>query len=108
MRQAVACRALPLAIADGGVVNDGVESAERVDLGRQVLRRGDARKVADDDRFGLGQGLFGVRGAGVVARMQDDLVPLIGEKLADHQSETVGRTGDEDARHGVLPMLCSP
>jgi hypothetical protein len=33
---------------------------------------------------------------------------LIGEKLADHQPETVGRTGDEDARHGVLPMLCSP
>ena len=81
---------------------------ERVDLGRQVLRRGDAREVADDDGFGLGQGLLGVRGAGVVARMQDDLVPLIGEKLADHQAETVGRTGDEDARHAVLPMLRLP
>jgi hypothetical protein len=37
--------------------------------------------------------------------MQDDLMPLIGEKLADHQSEAVGRTSDEDARHGVLPVL---
>jgi hypothetical protein len=34
--------------------------------------------------------------------MQDDLMALIGEKLTDHQSEAVGRTGNEDARHGVL------
>ena len=54
----------------------------------------------------LGSGLLRVRRARVVARMQDDLVALIGEKLADHQAEAVGRTGDEDARHAVLPMLC--
>jgi hypothetical protein len=30
---------------------------------------------------------------------------LIRENLTDHQSETVGRTGDEDARHIVLLML---
>ena len=78
---------------------------ERVDLGRQVLRGGDAREVADDDRFGFGQGLFGVRRSRVVARMQDDLMPLIGENLTDHEAEAVGRTGNEDARHAVLPTL---
>ena len=108
MRQAVAGQSMPFAIADGGVVNDGVEGAERVDLGRQVLGGGDAREVADDDSFGLGQGPFGVRGAGVVARMQDDLVALIGEKLAGHEAETIGRTGNEDARHDVLPTLRFP
>ena len=96
---------MPFAIADGGVVNDGVERPKRVDLGREVLGGGDAREVADHDRFGLGQGLLRVRRARVAARMQDDPVALIGENLADHQSETVGRTGDEDARHSVLPML---
>ena len=64
---------MAFAIADGGVVNDGVERAERVDLGREVLGGGDAGEVADDNGFRLGQGLFGVRRAGVVARVQDDL-----------------------------------
>ena len=50
----------------------------------QVLGGGDAREIADDDRFRLGHGLLRVRRARVVARMQDDLVALIGEKLADH------------------------
>jgi hypothetical protein len=27
---------------------------------------------------------------------------LIGEKLGRHQAKTVGRTGDEDARHAIL------
>src|SRR4029077_11262491 len=97
-------RALLLAIADGGIVNDGVESAERVDLGRQGLGSGDPRKVSNTGRFVLGWGFFGVRRSRVVTRMQDDLVPLIGEKVTGHQSEAVGRTGDEDARHGIL--LC--
>ena len=79
--------------------------AERVDLGREILGGGDAREIADHDRFGLGQGLLRVRGAGVAARMQDHPVALIGEKLADHQSEAVGRTGDEDASHSVLLEL---
>ena len=80
MRHAVAGQALPLAKADGGVVNDGVEMPKRVDLGGQVLGGGDAREIADDDRFGLGQGPFCVGGARVVAPMQDDPMALIGEK----------------------------
>ena len=31
---------------------------------------------------------------------------LIGEKPAGHQTEAVGRTGNEDARHDMLPLLC--
>jgi hypothetical protein len=37
--------------------------------------------------------------------MQDDPMALIGENLSDHKTEAVRRTGDEDARHIVLPML---
>jgi hypothetical protein len=37
--------------------------------------------------------------------MQDDPMTLIGENLTDHQSKAVGRTGNEDARHGVLLTL---
>ena len=88
--------------ADGGIVNDRIESAERVDLPRDVLGGGDGGKIADDDGFGLGQGLPGVRGARLVARMQNGPMALIGEKLADHQAKAVGRTGNEDARHLVL------
>ena len=76
--------------------------AQRVDLGSQIFRGGDAREVAGHDRFGLGGGLLRVRGASLVARMQDDAMALIGEKLADHEAKPVGRTGDEDARHGVV------
>ena len=83
-------------------------NAQRVDLGGDVLGRSDAAEIADDDRFGLGQGFLRVGGPGVVARVQDDLMSLVGEKLAGHQAETVGRTGNEDAGHSVLPILrCS-
>ena len=33
---------------------------------------------------------------------------LIGENLTDHQSEAVGRTGNEDARHAMLPTFRLP
>ena len=56
------------------------KTPERVDLGGDVLGRGDRGEIADDDGFGLGRGLLGVRRPGVVARMQDDLMALIDEK----------------------------
>jgi hypothetical protein len=34
--------------------------------------------------------------------MQDDLMALIGKIPANHQTETIGRTGDENARHVML------
>ena len=55
----------------------------------EVLGRGDAREIADDDRFGLGQGLLGVGSPRFVARMQDDPVALIGKKPANHEAEAV-------------------
>ena len=105
MRQAVAGDAMTFLEADGGIVNDRIESAERVDLASDVLGGGDRRQIADDDGFGLGRGLPGVRRPGVVARMQDGLMALIGEMAANHQTEAVGRTRDENARHAILRML---
>jgi hypothetical protein len=32
-------------------------------------------------------------------------VAFLGEKLARHEAEAVGRTGDENARHALLPAL---
>ncbi len=75
MRQAVAGDAMTLLEADSGVVDDGVEWAESVDLASHVLRGGDAREIADDDGLGLGQGLLRVRRPRVIASVQDDLVP---------------------------------
>jgi hypothetical protein len=33
---------------------------------------------------------------------------FVGEKLTGHQSEAIGRTGNEDARHAVLPCCARP
>src|ERR1700733_8564217 len=96
---------MTFAKADGGVVNNAIERTERVDLGGDLLGGGDRGEISDDDSFGLGQGLFGVRRARVVARMQDNLMALIGKIPANHQTETIGRTGDKNARHVVLLTL---
>jgi hypothetical protein len=63
-------------------------------LPRDVLGAGDRGEIADDDGLGLRNRLPGVVGAGIVARVQDDLMALIGEKPADHQTEAVRGTGD--------------
>jgi hypothetical protein len=39
----------------------------------------------------------------LAARMQDDTIPLIGERLTGRQSQTVGRTRYENARHCRSP-----
>jgi hypothetical protein len=39
--------------------------------------------------------------------MQDGLMALVGEVQADHQTEAVGRTCNEDARHSIPPTLRS-
>ena len=105
MRNAVLGHAMTFAEADGGVVNDSIEAPERVDLCGEVFRRGDGAELADRHRFRLGRGFLCVRGAGIVARVQDDLMSLVGEKLPDHQAKAIGRTGDEDARHAVAPNV---
>ena len=86
MRQAVAGDAMTFLEADGGVVNDRVEPAERVDLARDVPCAGDGLEVADDDRLGRGQGAFGVGRAGCVAGVERDPMALIGEELPGHQA----------------------
>ena len=71
MRQSVVGHPMTFLEADGGIVNDRIESAERVDLASDVLGAGDRRQIANDDGFGLGRGLLGVRRSRLVARMQD-------------------------------------
>ncbi len=84
MRHAVAVDAMAFLEADSGVVDDRVERPKRVDLPRDVLGGRDRSQIADDDGLGLGRGLPGIRRPGVVTRVQDGLVALIGEKPADH------------------------
>ena len=67
---------LRLAVTDSGIMDDGVEPAEPVDLVGDGFRLRDAGKVADDDVLGAADllaGLFRARGA---AGVQDDLVSL--------------------------------
>ncbi len=107
MRQAVAGDVMVFAKADTGVVDNAIERTERVDLRGDLLGGCDRGEIADDDGFGLGQGLLRVRRARVVARMQDDLMVLIGKIPANHQTKTIGRAGNENARHAVLLNLGS-
>jgi hypothetical protein len=55
MGQAVSGDAMAFAIADGGVVDQSVETAKLIDLGRYISSARDGFDVADRDRHGLGQ-----------------------------------------------------
>ena len=72
---------MALAIADRRIVDHGVEAAQRIDLGRDVLRAGDGLEIADDDGLRLGQGAPGFLGTVGVAGMKDDLVAFACEQI---------------------------
>ena len=86
-----------LSIADRGVVNDGVETAERIDLGSNVLGASNCIDIAYYDRFRFWQFLSGVFCPLGITGMQNDAVALIDEQIGRHHAETRRRTGNEDA-----------
>ena len=73
---------MAFAIANGGVVNHRVETAERVDLRSDISRARDRLQIASDNGFSLPQRLPGIVRAGFVARVQGDMMALLREKLA--------------------------
>ena len=82
MRQTIGRDVVAFPITDGGIVNDRVEAAERVDLGCDLSGAGDRFQVACYDSFGLRQCAFGVIGPGSVTSVEDDLMTLMGEQFA--------------------------
>jgi hypothetical protein len=90
-------------------VDHRVITSERIDLLGDLPALFDACQVADDDMLGGRQHPPGVIGSLVVASMQGNSVPVVGEQLGRHQTESVGRTGDQYSGHQSslwrLPLL---
>jgi hypothetical protein len=63
--------------------------------------RGDVCEIPDDGACAPDDQGLHVREAVAAARVHDDLVSVLDERLRRKSSEAVGRTGDEDARHRV-------
>ena len=96
LRQAVDClHQLRLSVADPGVMDDGVETAELVDLVGDGFRLRDARQVANDDVLRASDLLTGLVRARGAPGVQHDLVPLLDQKLGGHLSKAIGGAGDE-------------
>jgi hypothetical protein len=96
-RKALFSGTVSLAKADSGIVDHGVEDAEPVRLLSDDAGAGDAREIPDNDCASLWQCPARVVGPGLIARMQNDLVPLFDQQLAGHEAETGGRSSDEYA-----------
>ena len=90
VRQTVRGSALAFPKADGGIVNDRIETAEPVDLRRHIPGARDRLQITDHDRFSLRQRAPGVVRACSVARVKYDLVALFGKKLPGHQAKPGG------------------
>ena len=76
MRQAIGCDAMPLAIADSGIMDHSIEATERIDPRSDFLCAGDSLEISDNDRLSLRQGAPGVLRAFGIAGMEDHPMPL--------------------------------
>jgi len=69
-----------IAGSDGCVVDNGVESAQRIGRLDDLTHAGDGREVSDEDVYRLGQCRERIRGPGSVAGVQHDIVMLVCEQ----------------------------
>src|SRR5262245_46455486 len=88
VRQAVGGEMVGLAIADSGVVDDGVETAERVDLRRNILDTGTGLQIAGDHLLGARLCPPRIVSALAIARMEANPMPLLDEQLSSHQAKS--------------------
>ena len=88
-----------LLVSDRGIVDHGVEGAESVGCFSKCTGLVKAREVASEYGGNAGQLLLGMLGALGVAGVCHDGVALREKKLCSHETETIRRTGDEDACH---------
>ena len=82
---------------DAGVVDHRVHPPEAVDLAGDVARLLGVGQVPDDGRSAPVQEVAHGREPVPVAGVDDDLVPLLEQRLRGRPSETVCGAGDEDA-----------
>jgi hypothetical protein len=76
MRQTIGCDAMALPIANSGIADHGIEAAERVGLGSNILCAGDGLDISYQDRLSLRQGAPGVLRAFRIAGMEENLMIL--------------------------------
>src|SRR5258705_1238241 len=101
---------LRLLVADGSIVDDGVERAERIDLLCDLSSLGNCAEIADNDCLRLRDVPLCLVGAGLASGVQDDPVTLLNQQLRCHPAEAISRSGDEYACHSLAPsylaMIC--
>ena len=78
---------MALTVAGRGIVDHGVEVAQRVDLGRELPGAGDGLDVADHDRLGLAKSLASFISPFGVAGMKYDVVALADEQVGRHEAK---------------------
>ena len=76
MGQAVGADSVPLPISDRRVMDHSIELAERIDLGRNLLRTCNGFEVANDDRLGFRKGPPGFLRPVGIASMENYLMTL--------------------------------
>src|ERR1700679_1758134 len=76
-------------VADGSIVDDGVERAERIDLLCDLSSLNNFAEVADYDCLRLRDVLLCLVGAGVASCVQDDPVTLLNQQLRRHPAEAI-------------------
>src|ERR1700723_20480 len=94
---------LRLLVADGSIVDDGVERAERIDLLCDLSSLSNCAEVADYDCLRLRYVPLGLLCAGLASGVQDNPVTLLNQQLRCHPAEAVSRSGDEYACHSLAP-----
>jgi hypothetical protein len=88
-------------------VNDGVHRAEAVHVACESARLLEIGEVADDD-FGAAVDEVAERREPVaVASVDDDLVPVVEQRLRSQPSETVRGAGDEDLQRSTIRWCAS-
>ena len=71
-------------------MNDGIERAERVNVGRQLLSPIDSSEIAGENRFCAMNCGEHLPGACLVASVQDHLMAQLDQKLSGHAAEAIG------------------
>ena len=87
---------------DAGVVDHRVHPPEAVHLAGDAARLLEVGQVPDDGRSASVQEVADGCEPVAVASVDDDLVPLVEQRLRGRPSETVRGAGDEDACHQIL------
>src|ERR1700761_7625730 len=96
---------LRLLVADGSIVDDGVERAERIDLLCDLSSLGNRAEIADNDCLRLWGVPLCLVCAGLASGVQDDAVTLLNQQLRCHPAKAISRSGNEYACHSLCSFL---